>query len=439
MFVELKHSFVFIVILLFFQASAFSAVTPQMFGAIGDGVHDDTKAIQTALDCRGKVFLAAGVYRISSKLVVHSGTVFYGEKGSCIKQTEDTFILYNENSQRSDANWDENITIRSIAFDGATVEAVSEYTAGMYMCGVRGLTVENCTMTDIGGDGIYMGRAGKDRYCEKVRIINCSFNNCGRNVSNPRQSIAIVFAEDVRITNCSMSNMRKNSYAVDVEPNKTDEHCSVYIANCRMVGCGISSGGDQGATKTVSVSKCFIDCSMTDNAPIAISNTKASLSRNVIVSNGQNNGIAIVSSCEATIRNNSISSAAAGILVASDSKSVIVTGNEINGCFCGIYVMNSSGANIKSNTLERIRNKGVYLRLGSGNATVYKNHIETEEGFDIYSVESNDIEIVNNKCRSAYFGIYCNGENVLVRKNKSYSEIKAEGRNCRIINNPQLK
>ena len=191
------------------------------------------------------MFLPAGVYRISDKLVIHSGTTFCGEKGSCIRQTVDIFILYNENSQRADGNWDENITVKSICFDGTEVDVKSEFTAALFMCGIRGLIVENCILTGIGGDGIYLGRGGKDRYCEKVRINKSSFINCGRNVSCPRQSIAVVFAKDVQITNCTISNTRKNSYAVDVEPNRPDEKCSVSISNCVMAGCGISLGDNR--------------------------------------------------------------------------------------------------------------------------------------------------------------------------------------------------
>ena len=56
------------------------------FGAIGDGVADDTAAIQAAIDvCAarvpqgGEVFLPAGRYKIIAKLVMHSGVYLVGE------------------------------------------------------------------------------------------------------------------------------------------------------------------------------------------------------------------------------------------------------------------------------------------------------------------------------------------------------------------------
>ena len=45
-------------------------VTPQMFGAVGDGVADDTVAVQTALDQGGVIYFPAGRYKTTSLLTV---------------------------------------------------------------------------------------------------------------------------------------------------------------------------------------------------------------------------------------------------------------------------------------------------------------------------------------------------------------------------------
>lgn len=44
-------------------------VTPQMFGAVGDGITDDTEAIQRALNTGGNIYFPAGRYKATSKLV----------------------------------------------------------------------------------------------------------------------------------------------------------------------------------------------------------------------------------------------------------------------------------------------------------------------------------------------------------------------------------
>ena len=79
---------------------------------------------------------------------------------SCIKQTKDTCILYNEYAQDQDAEWDTDITIKNIVFDGTLVNAKSEYSACIFMCDVCHLKIDGCSVKDIGGDGIYLGRGG---------------------------------------------------------------------------------------------------------------------------------------------------------------------------------------------------------------------------------------------------------------------------------------
>jgi hypothetical protein len=54
------------------------SVTPQMFGAVADGVADDSDAIQTALNKGGMVYLPAGRYKITKTLTIGSNTTMMG-------------------------------------------------------------------------------------------------------------------------------------------------------------------------------------------------------------------------------------------------------------------------------------------------------------------------------------------------------------------------
>lgn len=392
----MKRLLCILTLCIFICDDVFARVTPQQFGAKGDGTSNDTEALQLALNCRGEVFIPSGVYIIKGKLAIHSGTILLGEQGTCIKQTSDAFILYNTHSQVKEAEWDKNITIRNIVFDGTAVDAKSEYTAGIRMCGVRHLRIENCLLKDIGGDGIYLGRGGDKRYCEDVVINNCTFINCGRNTTSPRQSIAVVFAEDVRITGCTMNCNRKTSYGVDVEPNKPDEHCSVSINNCWMTGCGISCGGNKTARKTITVNKCHIDCSGSDNATLSVVRANAKIMGNTIISNGKQNGITIVTSPSAVVKKNNIRDASAGILITDGADHVVIKGNLIENCSSGVYVMKSRAVAVLSNIL-RAKGKGVYIRMESGGTKVERNSILTDTGMDVYTTESEDVRVRRNK------------------------------------------
>jgi len=54
------------------------SVKDEAFGAIGDGVTDDTQALQTAIDAGGDVFIPKGVYKISSPLILGSNVNLFG-------------------------------------------------------------------------------------------------------------------------------------------------------------------------------------------------------------------------------------------------------------------------------------------------------------------------------------------------------------------------
>lgn len=76
-------------------------VTPQAFGARGDGVTDDTEALQRAIDSSDYVFIPSGVYLISRPLIVEGTTGYYGDngyRGKHILGTPSTKIIISTNS-----------------------------------------------------------------------------------------------------------------------------------------------------------------------------------------------------------------------------------------------------------------------------------------------------------------------------------------------------
>lgn len=100
-----------------FDAVAKLHVTPQMFGAIGDGIADDTEAIQAAIDSfvgnAGAVFFPQGQYKITKPITIKSNVYLqgvssakYGRYNSDIpstvifyggKETVESVIQYDRN------------------------------------------------------------------------------------------------------------------------------------------------------------------------------------------------------------------------------------------------------------------------------------------------------------------------------------------------------
>lgn len=73
-----------------------SDLTPQSYGAVGDGICDDTEALQKLLDCSLYIKLGcpANVYRITCSLTLRNGHMIQGN-GATIKQTSPQTVMFD--------------------------------------------------------------------------------------------------------------------------------------------------------------------------------------------------------------------------------------------------------------------------------------------------------------------------------------------------------
>ncbi|QDU81936.1 Hemolysin, chromosomal [Polystyrenella longa] len=96
------------------------------FGAVGDGITDDTAAVQAALDAAegGELYLNPGTYLISNVLLVPSNTIVSGAGANTVLKFEwrdqaegREFYLGNKN-RANEASGDENIELRDFTLEG---------------------------------------------------------------------------------------------------------------------------------------------------------------------------------------------------------------------------------------------------------------------------------------------------------------------------------
>ena len=157
-------------------------VTPEMFGAIGDGESDDTEALQKALNSGNSVMLATSTYRTTDTLIVPMGCAVIGDRNSVISpdcavafhlkekttltgfsvqvNSEKVLTVFEVNDESKIRDSMLEITIENMSVTNSLNTIPEKYTVchfhtlteGVYNIAVRGCTFDN------NGSGGYVAR-----------------------------------------------------------------------------------------------------------------------------------------------------------------------------------------------------------------------------------------------------------------------------------------
>jgi hypothetical protein len=193
------------------------------FGAVGDGVTDDTAAIQLALNqlqtISGELFFPAGVYKVSSQTTLTSGSKFsISGYGATIKAANGMTV--GSGTQLLVVTGCSNFSISGIIFDGNRANRTpAEVTSHL-------LQLTNCqqfTLLDVQAnnattDGIYLNasnNAVSSTFCRDFILQNCKTDNAYRNGVSVINGLDFTFVGGA-FTN---SNGTLPKAGVDIESN----------------------------------------------------------------------------------------------------------------------------------------------------------------------------------------------------------------------------
>lgn len=187
-------------------------VTPQQFGAVGDGIADDTAAVQAALNSdNGIVVIKAGTYNVKSTLSITNNVCVYAANNAIIKATAEmesvisidntnvpngptalsSYVHFSINGGQIDGNGKAQYGIKATHYHRSSVNGMSIFgftTHGIHCKDVNTetgayFTGENLTIIGDNSDnsvGIYA--LGNDEVWNKVSVINCKVGfECGAN------------------------------------------------------------------------------------------------------------------------------------------------------------------------------------------------------------------------------------------------------------------
>ena len=256
-------------------------------GAIGDGVADDSNAIQAAINNNiGKtIFFPKGTYKITKSIVLPDNTTLLGEnhESKLIAGADNINILTNQNYLTYGSNANKpcprcNITIQNLTIDGHFVESPYtdfELTQPHIRTGVTGIALYGQPLRfydvwayNCGGNGIITVGSGLDETNTVPINEESVFLNCVVKF-NGLDGWRYIGPHDAMMCNCAIgtnSRLRHNTYAnLNVEQHNlriVNSHFYSDYGNCKAKYSIVLSGAQ------CNICNCHIEGAGTSNMSI---------------------------------------------------------------------------------------------------------------------------------------------------------------------------
>lgn len=143
------------------QARLRETVSVKDFGAVGDGVTDDTAAIQTAINAGNDVYFPVGTYLVSAQINLKSNLSLRGTLGAkLLLATGVTPYVLRGNALS-------NVSIDTLEIQGNGASGFST----VYVSSSTNITITNCKITKSGSNALYFVA------CSFVKVENCTLSN----------------------------------------------------------------------------------------------------------------------------------------------------------------------------------------------------------------------------------------------------------------------
>lgn len=370
------------------------------FGAVGNGVTDDTAAIQAAIDSLtvGTVLIENGTYMIKGT----DGTPTRdGDKGGIKAKSKVNIFIRNATLKVINTNFTDYNIIRCTDVQNAKIygqngiiegdrltnqSATGEHGFGIGLWNAKNIHIHDLTIKNCWGDSIILTNTSPwTDYCENVTIERVICDN------NRRQGISVTVAKNTVINDCVFKNIHGTSpeSGIDVEPNMVGDILEdTKITNCHFYA-NVSGMVLHGGKNTV-----VNACSFRGNtAGLGINQNDGAVVTNCTFIN--NTGTQI--SCEVATNN-------------------VINNNYIIGGQTGISMSNNSLNNtVCNNVIKDASVVGIQAVVG-GNHMICGNHIlNTPKGIDLYL--SNKNQVIGNRVY-AQRAISCAGDYNTVQNNQ---------------------
>jgi hypothetical protein len=207
---------------------------------------DATASLQSSLDSGARVVLVPAMGRpwITRPLSIRSGTTLILEEGVEIlakkgefRKNNSSLLTLGDVEDVTIYGYGARIAMRKDDYRHEPYEK-GEWRHAVAMYGCSRVTLLGLTAESSGGDGVYLGRGGRQTYNRDVVLRDLLLRD------HYRQGVSVISAQDLLIERVEMSFTEGTlpSSGIDFEPNYADER----LVRCVLRNCVIHSNSGPG-------------------------------------------------------------------------------------------------------------------------------------------------------------------------------------------------